>query len=150
MKRIEFFTLFAAVLISVSCSSNKKSDEKINDMKEFINETTRCTEEFVINIAGSNKDGDIISTIETFRSGITLLGEKSRDMKKKYPDIEVWFNEPPAELADDLDRLHAAEKKFEDTLKSGKVRELRKKNSMVQYAFNNLIKELDSVKFFQD
>ena len=150
MRSIKFFTLIIAVLISFSCSSNKKINEKINDMKEFVNETTRCTDEFIINISGFNNESDIVSTIESFSSSITLLEEKSRAMKKKYPDIDLLFDEPPVELAADLDRLHVAEKKFEDALKSDKVRELRKKSSIVQYAFTNLTNELNRVKFFQD
>jgi len=145
MKRTNFFTLFIAALIGLSCAGNKK----INDMKEFINETTKCTEEFITQITASGSERDIVSTIESFNSSLALLEAKSKAMKQKYPDIDVWFGEPPAELAADLDRLHIAEKKLEDILKSDKVRELRK-GSNVQSAFTGLINELERVKFFQD
>jgi accessory colonization factor AcfC len=144
-RRKVFFTLFIAALISVSCGNNKK----IKDMKEFINETIKCTEEFIIRISESSNESDIVFTIETFRSSITLLEEKSKAMKKKYSDLVPWLNEPPQELTDDLDRLHVAEKKLEDVLKSSKVRELRR-NNKVQSAFIDLIKELERVKFFHE
>jgi len=145
MGRKAFFTIFIAVLISVSCASNKK---KINDMKDFIDETARCTEEFILRITESANEHDIVYTIETFRSGIVLLEEKSRAIKKKYPDIDALFDDPPAELTDVLNRLHIAEKKVEDILKSDKMRELRK-NFKVQSAFTELINELEKINFFQ-
>jgi hypothetical protein len=140
-----FFTLFVAVLISVSCASNKK----IDDMKGFINETVQLTEEFIMRITEAVNENDIVSTIESFNSGITLLEEKSRAIKKKYPDIDLLFDEPPAELTDVLNRLHIAEKKVKDILKSDKVRELRK-DGRVQSAFTDLIHELEKIKFFQE
>jgi len=144
MIRTKFFAIFIAILIGVSCASNKK----VNDMKEFINETVRCTEVFIMQISESVNEGDVISTVEAFTKSIIMLEEKSGAIKKKYPDIDLWFDEPPAELAQDLDKLHIAEKKFEDVLKTDKVRELRK-DSKVQSAFKNLINELEKVKFFQ-
>jgi len=117
-------------------------------MKEFINETIRCTEVFIMQISESVNENDAVSTIEAFGKSIIMLEEKSSAIKKKYPDIDSWFDEPPAELEYDLDKLHVAEKKFKDALKSDKVRQLRKDNN-VQTAFMNLINELERVKFFQ-
>ena len=117
-------------------------------MKGFINETVQLTEEFIIHISESANESEIIYAIESFTKSITLLEEKSSTIKKKYPDIDLLFDEPPPELADDLNRLHIAERKFEEVLRSDKVRELRK-DFKVQSAFNDLLDELDRVKFFQ-
>ena len=144
MKKIECFTLFIAILISVSCASNKK----INDMKDFITETVQLTEEFIIHISESANESEIIYAIESFTKSITLLEEKSSAIKKKYPDIDLLFDEPPAELTDALNRLHIAEEKVKEILKSDKVQELRK-DFKVQTAFKDLLDELDRVKFFQ-
>jgi len=144
VRKIKYLTFFIAVLIGLSCASNKK----INDMKHFINEAVRCTEEFIIQISESVNENDAVFTIETFTKSIIMLEEKSSVIKKKYPDIDLWFDEPPAELENELDKLHIAEKKFKDALKTDKVRELRK-DSKVQSAFMNLINELEKIKFFQ-
>lgn len=145
MRRKVFFILFIAALLSVSCARNKK----IDDMKGFINETVQLTEEFIIRITEAVDENDIVSTIESFGSNITLLEEKSRAMKKKYPDIDSLFDEPPAELTDVLNRLHIAEKKVEDILKSERVKELIK-DGKVQSAFTELVNELEKIKFFQE
>jgi len=144
VKNIKSFTLFIVILICVSCASNRK----IDDMKGFINETVQLTEEFIIHISESTNESEIVYAIESFTKSITLLEEKSSAIKKKYPDIDTWFDEPPAELADDLNRLHIAERKFEEILRSDKVRELRR-DFKVQSAFKDLLDELDRVKFFQ-
>jgi len=144
MRKTKFFTIFIAVLIGVSCASNKK----INDMKEFINEAARCTEMFIAQISESANEGDIVSTIEAFSKSLTILAEQSSAIKKKYPDIDLLLNEPPAELTSALDKLHITEKQLKEVLKSDKVRELIK-DSKVQSAFTNLINELEKVKFFQ-
>ena len=144
MSKLKYLILFIAVVAGVSCASNKK----INDMKEFINETIRCTEVFIMQISESVNETDAVSTIEAFGKSITMLEEKSSVIKKKYPDIDSLFEEPPAELEHDLDKLHAVEKNFKDAFESDKVRELRK-DSRVQSAFMNLINELERIKFFQ-
>ena len=70
------------------------------------------------------------------------------ELKTKYPEIEKWVNDPPAELKPDFNRLNDTGSKFEKVFVGEKIKILIK-DKKVQDAFKELNKKMENVKFFQ-
>lgn len=129
---------------SSSCSSHKK----YGDIRNFINEVAANENEFISRLDNSSNADDVVTAIDSFGNKLVALSENSRELKKKYPDIDKWVDNPPAELRLDLARLDDTEGKFDRIFKKEKIKILVK-DVKVQAAFVNLNKKMETVRFFQ-
>ncbi len=144
MRRITGFILILSMIAASSCSSRKK----YSDIREFINEVAATQDEFLSQIDKAVNPDDLVSAIDTFGTKLVKLSEKSREIKKSYPEIDKWINNPPAELKNDLEKLYDTESKFEKVFLKEKIK-LLIKDKKVQAAFIELGKKMEIVKFFQ-
>ena len=144
MKKITGFILILSVISAVSCSSHKK----YSDIRGFINEVVATEDEFLSMIDKSSNADDVVTAVDTFGSKLIKLSENSREIKKKYPEIDKWVDDPPAELKLDLAKLDDTEGKFEKVFLKEKTKILLK-DKKVQSAFIDLNKKMEMVKFFQ-
>jgi len=144
VKKITGFILILSVISAVSCSGHKK----YSDIREFINEVVATEDEFLSMIDKSSNADDVVTAVDTFGSKLIKLSENSREIKKKYPEIDKWVDDPPAELKLDLAKLDDTEGKFEKVFLKEKTKILLK-DKKVQSAFIDLNKKMEMVKFFQ-
>jgi len=144
VRRITGFILILSMIAASSCSSRKK----YSDIREFINEVAATQDEFLSQIDKAVNPDDLVSAIDKFGTKLVKLSEKSREIKKSYPEIDKWINNPPAELKNDLEKLYDTESKFEKVFLKEKIK-LLIKDKKVQAAFIELGKKMEVVKFFQ-
>lgn len=143
MRRITVLVLLLAVITAVSCSSRKKYGE----VRGFVNEVIANQDEFLSRIDRSINADDVVQAVDVFGMKLTKLSEKSMDLKTRYPDIDKWVSDPPAELKPDFDRLNDTESKFEKVFVGEKIKILIR-DKKVQDAFRDLDRKMDSIKFF--
>jgi len=132
------------ILIYVSCGSGKK----YNDIREFVNELVATQDAFLSQVDKSTTADEVVTAIDLFGQKLVALSGKSMEIRKKYPDVDKWVNNPPAELKADLDKINDTESKFEKVFLNEKNRVLIR-DKKVQTAFIELNKKMESVKFFQ-
>lgn len=144
MKRVTFFILIIILIAAVSCSSKKK----YGDIREFINEVVMTQDEFLSLMETSSNPDDAVKAVNTFGNKLIQLSEKSIEIKKRYPDIDKWVDDPPAELKTDLEKLDNTGSKFEQVFLKENVKNIVK-DKKVQDAFIELNKKMERVKFFQ-
>jgi len=144
MKRITGVIFLIIMIAAVSCSGKKK----YSDIKDFINEVVATQEEFLSLLEKSTKAEDAVTAVDVFGNKLIKLSEKSIEIKKNYPDIDTWVENPPAELKADLQKLEDAGSKFEHIFLKENVKNIVK-DKKVQTAFIELNKKMESVKFFQ-
>jgi len=132
------------MISAVSCSGKKK----YSDIREFINEVVATQEEFLALLEKSTKADDAVTAVDVFGNKLVKLSEKSLLIKKSYPDIDKWVENPPAELKEDLEKLENTGNKFEQVFLKENVKNIVK-DKKVQAAFIELNKKMESVKFFQ-
>ena len=143
MKRITGIVLFVMMIAAVSCSRSKYSD-----IREFISEVVATQDEFLLLLDNSAKAEDAVAAVEVFGNKLIKLSEKSMEIKKRYPDIDKWVDNPPADLKADLEKLDNTGSKFEQVFFKENVKNIVK-DKKVQTAFIELNKKMESVKFFQ-
>lgn len=136
--------IIISVITAVSCSSKKK----YADIRGFISEVAANQDEFLANVDKSANAEELISGIDNFGNKLIMLSEKSMEIKKRYPDVEKWVNDPPADLRPDLDRLNDTESKFQEIFLKEKIKILMK-DKKVQSAFIELNNKMERVKFFR-
>ena len=144
MKRITGIILVVLIAFSVSCSSHKK----YGDIRDFINEVAATEDEFLSQVDKAANADDVAAAVDNFGKKLVILSENSREIKKKYPDIDKWVDNPPDELKLDLAKLDDTEGKFEKVFLKEKTKILLK-DKKVQAAFIDLNKKMEMVKFFQ-
>jgi len=144
MKRITGVILIMLMIAAVSCSSRNK----YNDIREFISEVVATQDEFLLLLEKSTKAEDAVAAVEVFGNKLIKLSEKSMEIKKRYPDIDKWVDNPPADLKADLEKLDNTGSKFEQVFFKENVKNIVK-DKKVQTAFIELNKKMESVKFFQ-
>jgi hypothetical protein len=144
IKRITGVMLVVVMIAAVSCSGKKK----YSDIREFIDEVVVTQNEFLTLLENSSKADDAVAAIDEFGNKLIKLSEKSVEIKKRYPDIDKWVDNPPAELKTDLEKLENTGRKFEKVFVKENVRSIVKEKK-VQKAFIELNKKMESVKFFQ-
>lgn len=144
MKKITLIILVFLIISALSCSSRKK----YSDIREFISEVVATQDEFLALIEKSAKPEDAVYAVEVFGDKLIRLSEKSLVIKKNYPEIEKWVDNPPADLKTDLARLENTQGKFEEVFLKENVKNIVK-DRKVQDAFIELNKKMESVKFFQ-
>jgi hypothetical protein len=144
VKRIFGIIFILSVITAVSCSSSKK----YGDIREFINEVVTTEDQFLSQVDKSLNAEDVVSAVNTFGDKLIKLSENSRELRKKYPDIDKWVDNPPAELKADLAKLDDTEGKFEKVFLTEKTKIILK-DKKVQAAFIDLNKKMEMVKFFQ-
>jgi hypothetical protein len=136
-------TILAVLLtLAVSCGGGR-----YKDVKEFITEVVAVQDEFLSLIEVSVTADEAVSAIETFGDRLVKLSEKSLEIKKKYPDIDQWADNPPADLKADLAKLDDPVNKFKQVFFKENVKIIIK-DKKVQTAFIELNKKMESVKFF--
>lgn len=144
LKKITGFILILVMISAVSCSRYKK----YGDIREFINEVAATEDEFLSQVDKAANADDVAAAVDNFGKKLVKLSESSREIKKKYPDIDKWVDNPPAELKLDLAKLDDTEGKFEKVFLKEKTKILLK-DKKVQAAFIDLNKRMEMVKFFQ-
>jgi short-subunit dehydrogenase involved in D-alanine esterification of teichoic acids len=144
LKRITVFILSFLIIGAVSCGSGKK----YSDIREFINEVITTQDEFLSLVERSSNTDEMVSAVNSFGDKLLKLSEKSMEIKKRYPEIDKWVNDPPAELKADLEKLENTESRFEKVFLKDNVK-LLVKEKKVQSAFVELNKKMELVKFFQ-
>ncbi len=143
IREIQICILVILMTSAVSCGG-----EKYKDIKEFISEVVAAQDEFLSHIESSVQAEDAVSAVQIFGDRLVKLSEKSREIKKKYPDIDQWAESPPADLKEDLAKLDNTGSKFEQVFFKENVKRLIK-DKKVQTAFIELSRKMESVKFFQ-
>ena len=144
MRRIAGFILVLAIAASVSCSGRKKYSE----ISRFVNEVVTTQDEFLSKIDKSINAEDVVSAVDTFGTKLAGLSEKSMELKKKYPEIDRWVNDPPDALKADFDKLNDTGSKFEKVFTGEKIKILIR-DKKVQDSFRDLNRKMDAIKFFQ-
>lgn len=143
ISRIQVLILAALMTAAVSCGGGK-----YKDIKGFINEVVAAQDEFLSKIESSVNAGDAVSAVQIFGDRLVKLSEKSKEIKKKYPEIDQWAENPPADLKEDLAKLDNTGNRFEQVFFKENVKRIIK-DKQVQTAFVELNKKMESVKFFQ-
>ncbi len=144
MKKITGFVVILSIIAAGSCSRHKK----YGDIREFINEVVKTQDEFLTQIDNAANTDDVVSAVDLFGTKLIALSEKSKEIKKGYPEMEKLINEPPAELKYDLGKLNDSERKIEEVFVKEKIKTLIKEKK-VQTSLIELNKKLEMVKFFQ-
>jgi len=144
LSRVKGFILILIMITAASCSSHKK----YGDIREFINEVVLTQDEFLSTVDKSSSPDEVVMAVEVFGEKLIKLSEKSMEIKKNYPDIDKWVNDPPAELKLDLQKLENTGSKFEKVFLKEKIKIIIR-DKKVQEAFVELNKKMDRVKFFQ-
>jgi hypothetical protein len=144
LKKITGFILILLMISAVSCSRYKK----YGDIRDFINEVAATEDEFLSQVDNAASADDVAAAVDNFGKKLIKLSENSREIKKKYPEIDKWVDNPPDELKLDLAKLDDTEGKFEKIFLKEKTKILLK-DKKVQAAFIDLNKKMEMVKFFQ-
>jgi len=144
VRRITGLMLALIMIAAISCKSGKKYSE----IREFINEVVTTQDEFLSNIDKSVRADDVVSAVDAFGMKLMKLSEKSTEIRRKYPEVDKWINDPPDELKMDFNRLNDTESKFKKIFVGEKIKILIR-DKKVQDAFKELNRRMESVKFFQ-
>ncbi len=144
MKKI--LAVFTAVLVAslVACGSGGK----YGDVKDFIKEMIAAQDSYISSVEKAKNPDDIVKAIENFGERFIALADTSVELKKKYPDIDKWDNNPPAELKADFEKVEKSSEKMEQIFMNENVRKHMMDPKVLQ-AFMELGKKLEATKFFE-
>jgi len=143
LKNLNTFILIILISAAVSCGGHKG----YSDVKLFINEVAAAQDEFLSLAEKSANAEDMIYAVNGFGDKLVHLSEKSVEIKKKYPDVEKWVIDSPAELKSEMEKLHETESRFEKVFFNENLKNIIK-DQKVQIAIIELSKKMGSVKFF--
>jgi DNA polymerase II large subunit len=142
----KFLAVFTAVLVVslVACGSGGK----YGDVKDFIKEMIAAQDSYISSVEKAKSPDDIVKAIENFGERFIALADTSVELKKKYPDIDKWDNNPPAELKADFEKVEKSSEKMEKIFMNENVRQHMMDPKVLQ-AFMDLGKKLEATKFFE-
>jgi len=78
-------------LILISCGKK----ETYTDVKSFINDMISNQETYIESVKKAANTDEFIMTVNTFVEKHTQLAARTQELKKKYPDIDKWDENPP-------------------------------------------------------
>lgn len=138
--------ILAAIFFTVTVSCGRKN---YGEVKLLINEVVAAQNEFLTSIERSSNADDAVTAINLFGDKLVMLSKKSTEIKKRYPEIDTWADNPPRELKSDLEKLEDPESEFEKVIFSEKLKPVLK-DEKVRNAFVMLREKMSDVKFFSN
>ena len=145
MKRIA--AVFTAVLI-VSLVACGGSGGKYGDVKDFMNKIVDTQETYISSVEKATSPDDVVKAIEEFGNSIIAIAEKSEELRAKYPEMEKWDNNPPAELKSEYEKIEKSNEKMEQLVMNENVRK-QMMDPKVMQAFMDLGKKMEQTKIFE-
>lgn len=142
MRKLAGIIVIIFFTASVSCGRKNYSE-----IKMFINEVVAAQNEFLMSIQRSSNADDAVAAVNLFGDKLVKLSQKSMDIKKRYPEIDTWADNPPRELKSDLEKLDDPESEFEKVILSEKLKPVLR-DKKVRNAFISLQEKMSDVKFF--
>lgn len=145
MKRIA--AVFTAVLL-VSLVACGGSGGKYGDVKDFINEMVDAQDAYISSVEKAGSPDDVVDAIEKFGDSIIALAEKGEALKAKYPEMDKWDDNPPAELKGEFEKVDKVSEKMEQLVMNENVRK-QMMDPKVMQAFMQLGKKMEKSEFFK-
>jgi len=142
MKRIA--AVFTAVLIAslVACGG---SGGKYGDVKDFINTIVDAQDAYISSVEKAKSPDDVVKAIDSFGTSIIAIAEKGEELRTKYPEMDKWDDNPPAELKSEYEKIEKSSERMEQLVMNENVRK-QMMDPKVMQAFMELGKKLEKTK----
>jgi ribonucleotide reductase alpha subunit len=110
MRKIMAITIASVfVFMSVGC----KQGGKYADLKEFLNDSIKITEDYISALEKANSAKDVAEAITEYGNKMEKFAKKGEEIEKKYPELKTMDKKnPPKELKEEFEKLEQLTQKF--------------------------------------